>query len=171
MNAVYDSRSVPTHSGLSLSAPGLSVVMTHPGAFRLALLSELSRAAILSYIESPRSSIIGKVSSPRRPSTGTVTDAVNRLVPVGTDMRTYLGRLPWFSAESALARCAGWSAAHQRGPTASAGGPKQIHQRAGSSSSGTKRSSTNYETRRNSLFAGRTRSSLPSHEGEPLRCR
>lgn len=95
----------------------------HPGAFRLALLSELSRAAILSYIESPRSSIIGKVSSPRRPSTGTVTDAVNRLVPVGTDMRTYLGRLPWFSAESALARCAGWSAAHQRGPTASAGGP------------------------------------------------
>jgi hypothetical protein len=69
------------------------LAMSHPGSFRIALLSELSRAAILGYIASPRSYIIGKLPSRGTPSTDTAADAVKRPVPIGTDMRTYLSRL------------------------------------------------------------------------------
>ena len=68
------------------------LAMSHPGSFRIALLSEISRAAILGCIAGPRSSIIGKLPSRGTPSPDTVADAVKRPVPLGTDT-TYLSRL------------------------------------------------------------------------------
>ena len=52
------------------------LAMSHPGSFRIALLSEGPPAQlILGYIASPRSSIIGKLPSRGTPSTDTAADA------------------------------------------------------------------------------------------------
>jgi hypothetical protein len=58
LERIYDTRSIPTHTGLGLSATGMAILAA-PDSMRVALLSDLARAAILSYIQSPRSSLIG----------------------------------------------------------------------------------------------------------------
>lgn len=58
LNRIYDARSAPNHTGLGLSATGMAIMAT-PHSMRVALVSDLARAAILSYIQSPRSSLIG----------------------------------------------------------------------------------------------------------------
>lgn len=58
VNRIYQMRSTPTHTGLALSATGMAILGT-PSSMRVALLSDLARAAILSFIRAPRSSVIG----------------------------------------------------------------------------------------------------------------
>lgn len=58
LSVIYDTRSLHTHMGLSPSPGGLAV-MSAEGSLRVALLSDLARAAILSYLQAPRSSIVG----------------------------------------------------------------------------------------------------------------
>jgi hypothetical protein len=58
---IYDLRSLPTHTGIGPS--GLSfMAMGGNQALRLALLSDLTRAALLSYLQAPRSSLVGHPS-------------------------------------------------------------------------------------------------------------
>lgn len=58
LDRIYQMRSTPTHTGLALSATGM-VILGTPSSMRVALLSNLARAAILSFIRAPRSSVIG----------------------------------------------------------------------------------------------------------------
>lgn len=72
LDRIYEARSVPTHTGLGLSASGMAI-MGMPDTVRVALISDLARTAILSYIQSPRSSLIGHpgidpLSSPSNPA-------------------------------------------------------------------------------------------------------
>jgi hypothetical protein len=59
LNQIYALRSDPTHSGVGLSGSGMLGAFTEPGAMRLPFLSKLARAALLSFLEAPRSSLIG----------------------------------------------------------------------------------------------------------------
>ncbi|WP_069167882.1 hypothetical protein [Nocardia altamirensis] len=58
VDRIYEMRSTPTHTGLALSASGMAILGT-PSSMRVALLSDLARAAVLSFIRAPRSSVIG----------------------------------------------------------------------------------------------------------------
>lgn len=58
LDRIYQMRSIPTHTGLALSATGMTILGT-PSSMRVALLSYLARASILCFIRAPRSSVIG----------------------------------------------------------------------------------------------------------------
>ncbi len=58
LERVYEARSIPTHTGLSLAGSGF-FDMASSGYMRVALLSELARAALLAYLQAPRSFILG----------------------------------------------------------------------------------------------------------------
>lgn len=58
LDRIYETRSIPNHTGLGLSATVMPLLPT-PGSLRVALLSDLARRAILSFIQRPRSSLIG----------------------------------------------------------------------------------------------------------------
>lgn len=57
LSRVYDSRSLPTHTGLAPSAMPFGGVDS--SGMRVALLDDLARGALLAYLESPRSSTVG----------------------------------------------------------------------------------------------------------------
>ncbi|MFI6855956.1 hypothetical protein [Streptomyces sp. NPDC050416] len=59
LNQLYDMRSVPTHTGIGLSSSGALTAASDPGSMRFALLSDLTRAAILGYLQGPFSSLVG----------------------------------------------------------------------------------------------------------------
>lgn len=61
LSLIYETRSLPTHTGLALSPAGFAG-MGAAENMRVALLSDLARAAILSYLQAPRCSIIGHPS-------------------------------------------------------------------------------------------------------------
>lgn len=58
LEMIYEARSIPTHTGPSLSQYG-GFDLTSDGGVRVALLSDLARAALLSYLKAPRSFLIG----------------------------------------------------------------------------------------------------------------
>jgi hypothetical protein len=70
LDAMYESRSDPTHAGLGISNTGVFSGMASPGGMRVALLSDLSRAAILEFLKAPRSSLIGHPMFAAPPATG-----------------------------------------------------------------------------------------------------
>jgi hypothetical protein len=59
LNHVYDVRSRPAHEGLSLTGGATFPILGDPATMRLALLSYLARAAILNFIQAPRSFLYG----------------------------------------------------------------------------------------------------------------
>jgi hypothetical protein len=59
LDRVYELRSNPTHSGIGLSGVGMMSMLAEPGRLRVALLSDLARGALLSFLQAPRSSLIG----------------------------------------------------------------------------------------------------------------
>jgi hypothetical protein len=59
LSQIYDLRSQPTHSGIGLSVGRALVALAEPHQMRVALLSDLARGAILSFLQAPRSFIIG----------------------------------------------------------------------------------------------------------------
>ena len=59
LDRIYELRSNPTHSGIGLSGVGMLSLLTEPGSIRVALLSDLARAALLMFLQAPRSSLIG----------------------------------------------------------------------------------------------------------------
>jgi len=58
LSRIYEIRSLPTHAGLVLSPAGLTSLAA-PEGMRVALLSDLARAAILNYLQAPRCSLVG----------------------------------------------------------------------------------------------------------------
>ena len=58
LERIYETRSLPTHAGPGLSAMGFAALAS-PDTMRIALLSDLVRSAVLSYMQAPRSSLIG----------------------------------------------------------------------------------------------------------------
>lgn len=58
LEIIYETRSIPTHTGLQPSAPPMALFGA-PGSMRVALLSDLARASILAFIRAPRSSLVG----------------------------------------------------------------------------------------------------------------
>lgn len=58
LELIYETRSLPTHTGLSPSGP-LMGMLGSTESMRVALLSDLARAAILTFLQAPRSSVIG----------------------------------------------------------------------------------------------------------------
>lgn len=58
LDRIYQARSLPTHTGIAPS-PGGFMTFGHASSMRVALLSDLARAAVLSYIQAPRSSLVG----------------------------------------------------------------------------------------------------------------
>ncbi len=58
LDAIYQARSLPTHSGIGLSPTGL-IVLASSESMRVALLSDLTRAALLAFLQAPRSSLVG----------------------------------------------------------------------------------------------------------------
>jgi hypothetical protein len=68
LDLIYETRSLPTHAGLSLSGPFMGMLGS-TASIRVALLSDLARAAIMAFLQAPRSSIVGHPGvdlSPRR---------------------------------------------------------------------------------------------------------
>jgi len=59
LDRIYELRSVPTHSGIGLSGVGMISIFASQGNMRVALLSDLVRGALLSFLQAPRSSLIG----------------------------------------------------------------------------------------------------------------
>lgn len=59
LDRIYELRSVPSHSGISLSGIGMISIFGNQGNMRVALLSDLARGALLSFLQAPRSSLIG----------------------------------------------------------------------------------------------------------------
>lgn len=58
LELIYEARSIPSHTGLSLSRSGI-FDMASGGSMRVALLSDLAQAALLSFLQAPRSFVIG----------------------------------------------------------------------------------------------------------------
>lgn len=58
---IYDLRSLPTHTGIGPSGFSFMMIGGDHG-LRLALLSDLTRAALLAYLQAPRSSLVGHPS-------------------------------------------------------------------------------------------------------------
>jgi hypothetical protein len=58
---IYDLRSLPTHGGVGPSGFSFPAIGCNRG-LRLALLSNLTRAALLAYLQAPRSSLVGHPS-------------------------------------------------------------------------------------------------------------
>lgn len=59
LDRVYELRSNPTHSGIGPSGIGIVTSTAEPGKLRVALLSTLTRGALLRFLQAPRSSLIG----------------------------------------------------------------------------------------------------------------
>jgi hypothetical protein len=61
LDQIYALRSAPTHSGLGLTGLGFAALsmLSSSGSLRVALLSNLARGALLSYLQAPRSFLIG----------------------------------------------------------------------------------------------------------------
>ena len=59
VDRIYDLRSLPTHTGLSPSPRGGMMLMSSDHSMRVALLSDLTRAAILGYLQGPRTFLTG----------------------------------------------------------------------------------------------------------------
>jgi hypothetical protein len=58
LDLIYEARSIPTHTGPSLARSGV-FDLASSGSMRVALLSDLARAALLSYLKAPRSFLVG----------------------------------------------------------------------------------------------------------------
>ena len=58
VNEIYSVRSRPTHTGLGLT-PAMMTGMAGAPMMRVALISDLARAALLAFIQAPRSSLVG----------------------------------------------------------------------------------------------------------------
>jgi hypothetical protein len=56
---LYDLRSTPAHEGLGLTRRSALLMLGDPGAMRVALVSDLVRAALLAFMQSPRSFLTG----------------------------------------------------------------------------------------------------------------
>jgi hypothetical protein len=59
LSGIYDLRSRPTHAGPGLSYSGALATLASPSSMRVALLSDLARAAILTYLQAPQSFLTG----------------------------------------------------------------------------------------------------------------
>lgn len=59
LERIYELRSMPSHFGIGVSRSSGMMMMDDAGSMRLAILSDLSRAALLKFLEAPRSSLIG----------------------------------------------------------------------------------------------------------------
>ena len=59
LDRIYDLRSIPTHSGLSVTSTTVLTSLAAPETLRVAILADLATEAILRYIQAPRSSIVG----------------------------------------------------------------------------------------------------------------
>lgn len=59
LERIYSLRSTPSHTGIGLSSSNFLIGFGDPGNMRVALLSDLARAAILSFIQAPRSFLTG----------------------------------------------------------------------------------------------------------------
>jgi hypothetical protein len=82
LDAVYTSRSLPTHAGLNLSSSGMMTALSDPGGFRIALVSTLARSAVLNYLRAPRSSIVGQSDLSAEPPVPKWTRIVSYLASV-----------------------------------------------------------------------------------------
>lgn len=67
LDRVYELRSVPSHMGIGPSGANPLIMLAEPGSMRLAILSDLVRAAILHFLQAPRSFILGHPSLERDP--------------------------------------------------------------------------------------------------------
>jgi hypothetical protein len=59
LDGIYAMRSVPTHMGIGLSRNAMLLALGSSENMRVALLSDLARAAILGFLQAPRSFLIG----------------------------------------------------------------------------------------------------------------
>ena len=59
LDTIYALRSIPTHSGISPTGGAIMSMLDSPGSLKVALLSDLARGAILSFLQAPWSSLIG----------------------------------------------------------------------------------------------------------------
>jgi hypothetical protein len=59
LSRIYDLRSRPTHTGLGLSFGGALAALSSSESMRVALLSDLARAAILAFLQAPQSFLTG----------------------------------------------------------------------------------------------------------------
>lgn len=73
LDSIYDTRSVPTHSGIGLKGSSGMAMFADSGSIRIALLSDLARGAILNFLQAPRSSLIGCPSFAQQSDTGDLT--------------------------------------------------------------------------------------------------
>lgn len=69
LNRVHELRSAPAHEGIGPSNTDVSR-FGYPAAIRVALLSDLARAAMLSFIQAPRSFLIGRPALDKAHETG-----------------------------------------------------------------------------------------------------
>jgi len=56
---LYDLRSTLAHEGLGFTRRSALLMLGDPGSMRVALVSDLVRAALLAFMQSPRSFLIG----------------------------------------------------------------------------------------------------------------
>lgn len=59
LEQMYELRSLTSHAGPGLSGQALISAMTEPGSARVALASRLALAAIIAFMDAPRSSLVG----------------------------------------------------------------------------------------------------------------
>jgi hypothetical protein len=59
LDRVYELRSTPSHAGLGLSGGAGLVMLDQPESMRVAIMSDLARAALLAFLQAPRSFLIG----------------------------------------------------------------------------------------------------------------
>jgi hypothetical protein len=59
LSGIYDLRSRPTHTGLGLSYGGALAALGSSESIRVALLSDLARAAVLAFLQAPQSFLTG----------------------------------------------------------------------------------------------------------------
>lgn len=59
LEAIYRARSTPSHTGLGYSQSGIGII-PDARSMRVALLSRLSKAAVLAYLQAPRSFLVGE---------------------------------------------------------------------------------------------------------------
>jgi hypothetical protein len=59
LERIYETRSTPTHTGLGSSPMTMALMSGGAETMRVALLSDLTRSAILNFLTAPRSSLIG----------------------------------------------------------------------------------------------------------------
>jgi hypothetical protein len=59
LDTIYALRSIPTHSGIGPTGAAMMSMLESPGSLKIALLSDLARGTILSFLQAPWSSLIG----------------------------------------------------------------------------------------------------------------